>query len=95
MSDIHKAINAKLKILQFQIEIDCLQKIFDSNVTIDQLKNPESVKVDPDKIEASYEESSYVGHKLKYKDVDISLFTDNNFDVCDKVFECILKEGRK
>ena len=94
MTNVHKAINAKLEILQHCIEIERLQEIIDDNVSISQMRNPTYVECDPNKIQAAIEENGYVGHKLIYKDVELHLYTDNgNKPVARRIFAAVMGES--
>lgn len=94
ITNAHKAINAKLEILHLYNEITRLQEIIDNNVSIKQMKNPSYVEIDPNRIQASIEEASYVGHKIIYKDVEISLHTNGDErKIGSKIFEAVMKEN--
>jgi hypothetical protein len=87
MVNIIKAINAAIEIKQKQFEIKELQDIVDENLTVYQFRN-KSAKFDILKIEAAIEASDYVGHILKYKDVELNLCTNGYKErICDKIME--------
>ena len=90
MTDIYKAINAQLEILHLKKRITELQQVVDQNITIDQIKNPNIVEVDPLLVEAAIKKASYVGHQLVYKDIEINLYTESG-NVERKIFRAVMK----
>jgi len=90
---IEDAVNVGLEILNKLKQIKSLQDTLLKEVSLYQMKHPQFVKCDLDKIDASIESNEHIGHKVCFKDFKLNLYTDGDADkIPHSIFECLIKE---